>query len=182
MGRGPSGDRRPGEAAGDPERSGEGETRGTESFPGCLEGCPRRLPQQCPHSWPCRQPRLLREFSTHQEMLESHGRLMIRQVYGDLDPQRPDAKQAQKLAGGLSVEVEIDDIVFDGQFHVKATSSDAPLEGLAGKTIRKIKKKVPRSCDTLKDAQPLQDVAADWCAPGIYQAWAVPCQARRGER
>lgn len=32
--------------------------------------------------------RLLREFSTHQEMLESRGRLMIRQVCGYLDPQR----------------------------------------------------------------------------------------------
>ncbi|OLQ11892.1 hypothetical protein AK812_SmicGene4231 [Symbiodinium microadriaticum] len=41
-----------------------------------------------------------------------------------------EAKKKENIS--LSVEVEIDDIVFDGQFHVKATSSDAPLEGLAG--------------------------------------------------
>ncbi|CAE7869971.1 unnamed protein product, partial [Symbiodinium sp. KB8] len=61
---------------------------------------------------------------------------------------------------------------------VSLLTAHVPAESIMFcKTIRKIKKKVPRSCDTLKDAQPLQDVAADWCAPGIYQAWAVPCQA-----
>lgn len=44
-----------------------------------------------------------------------------------------EAKKKENIS--LSVEVEIDDIVFDGQFHVTATSSDAPLEGLAGSLL-----------------------------------------------
>jgi len=64
------------------------------------------------------------------------------------------------------------------KLEVSLLTAHVPAESIMFcKTIRKIKKKVPRSCDTLKEPQPLQDVAADWCAPGIYQAWPVPCQA-----
>jgi len=45
------------------------------------------------------------------------------------------------------------------------------------RTIRYFKSITPNRCLDIKEPTPLQDLAADWCAPLIFQVWPVPCQA-----
>ncbi|CAE7869969.1 unnamed protein product, partial [Symbiodinium sp. KB8] len=43
--------------------------------------------------------------------------------------------------------------------------------------VKKIWTEIPPRCSDIKEPTPLQDLAADWCAPLVYSVWPVPCQA-----